>query len=713
MKGFLRFTALFIVINSVINNCYSQISAVQITPDQAINQTLLGGGVTATNITGLNTTATQIGRFSNGLSANIGIDCGLILISGNINPTAGPLSTMGLAATASDPTGSGGDPNLALIASGSVNDAAVIQFDFVPTGNSINFRYVFASEEYNDFVNSSFNDVFGFFLSGPNPSGGTYNATNLALIPGTSAPVTINTVNNGNSGGCGPGPCENCQYFVDNCNQNVPFIFDGHTTVLTATAAVTPGQTYTIKLAVADVADGALDAAVFLEANSFSSGTSQVLPTYNFAGAVSDTALYEGCADLTLKFVRTGDLTLADTAFFTITGSATNGVDYGIGSNPVPNFVVFAPGQDTVVLVITPYADALFTEGNETFAFLVASTNPCGDSVLTGISFTITNVTELTVDAGPNITICPGKDITLNANIQGGVPPYGIAWTYPGGTADTNNVVVSSPQNGYYKIVVQDGCSLFPTVVDSFLVTITTAPFQINLSAVNPACVDSANGGVNTTITGNTPPFTFLWSNNSTDQSPTGLAEGTYSVIVTDANGCADSSTVTLTDPAANVQLKLPPNFKICGDQSVSIMVPDSINATGYSWSTGETTQVISVNQANTYTVTITHPCGPQTSSTVVEKQNLVKASDLPNILTPNGDGVNDALIVDFFKDATNFNMKIYNRWGNKVLDTNDLSINWTPENNSDGVYFYVIKYISCNGEEDLIKGNITLARPK
>src|SRR5690606_19115784 len=92
----------------------------------------------------------------------------------------------------------GGHPLLnSVVSPYTTNDAAVVTFNFVPTGDTIMFDYVFASEEYHVYVNSSFNDVFGFFLTGPNPFGPNYNNTNIALIPGTTTPVTINSVNNG------------------------------------------------------------------------------------------------------------------------------------------------------------------------------------------------------------------------------------------------------------------------------------------------------------------------------------------------------------------------------------------------------------------------------------------------------------------------------------------------------------------------------------
>ena len=143
----------------------------------------------------------------------------------------------------------------------STNDACIIQFDFTcpPETASftpqVNFNYVFASEEYDEFVDA-FNDVFGFFLNG----------VNIAIVPNTDppVPVSINTVN----------VEDNSQFFVENDGNVVPEYpynheADGHTTVLRAVAAPRQGVN-TIKIAIADTGDSALDSWVLLEAGSFS-----------------------------------------------------------------------------------------------------------------------------------------------------------------------------------------------------------------------------------------------------------------------------------------------------------------------------------------------------------------------------------------------------------------------------------------------------------
>jgi hypothetical protein len=158
--------------------------------------------------------------------------------------------------------GFAGDTNLdTLIPGFSTFDATVLEFDFETAGGDLFFNYVFASEEYNEYVNTSFNDVFGFFLDG----------VNIALIPGTTTPVSIDNVNGGNPLGTS---ASNPAFYINNdLSDGGPFYdieYDGFTTKFTAQALGLGAGTHKIKLAIADAGDRILDSAVFIQAGSFS-----------------------------------------------------------------------------------------------------------------------------------------------------------------------------------------------------------------------------------------------------------------------------------------------------------------------------------------------------------------------------------------------------------------------------------------------------------
>ena len=215
------------------------------------------GNVTVSNVTYTGSDVSA-GTFTGGGDA-IGIDSGIILGSGDVEDVAGPNENSDTTTS----TGEAGDADLDALAGGSTNDAAVLEFDFtVPAdADQVFFNYVFGSEEYNEFVDSSFNDVFGFFL---NPDSGTAEETNIATIDdpenaGENA-VAINNINNG----------ENADLYVDNTGGSVDTEMDGFTVVLEAGAALEAGSTNTLRLAVADTADSILDSWVLLEGGSLS-----------------------------------------------------------------------------------------------------------------------------------------------------------------------------------------------------------------------------------------------------------------------------------------------------------------------------------------------------------------------------------------------------------------------------------------------------------
>lgn len=228
------------------------------TAPASLVQSLMGSGVSFSNVTYAGTGASA-GFFTGGAPV-VGFDSGIILSTGQATGVQGSSGV-----TSSTCNGVTGDMDLAALSGLPVTDlydASVLSFDFTPSFNNITFQYVFASEEYNQYVGSLYNDVFGFFLDG----------TNLALIPGTSLNVSINNVND----------CSYSNYFTDNVGSpqggactvvkpaaGLATAMNGLTTVLTVSAPVTAGVTYHIKLAVADVGDCRNDSNVFIKANSF------------------------------------------------------------------------------------------------------------------------------------------------------------------------------------------------------------------------------------------------------------------------------------------------------------------------------------------------------------------------------------------------------------------------------------------------------------
>lgn len=207
---------------------------------------LVGPTITVSNaqFTGVKTAA---GSFTGGAGI-VGFASGVVLSSGNISLAKGPNYDTDAGAN----NGQAGDAALTIAAGLPTFDAACLEFDFVPTGDNITLQYVFSSEEYNEYVEGNYNDVFGFYVNG----------TNIALIPGTTTPAAVKSVN----------LYASPEYYLDNDFQDgtAPYNtqMDGLTVVLSAQGAVNPNHTNHLRLVIADAGDGILDSNVFLKAIS-------------------------------------------------------------------------------------------------------------------------------------------------------------------------------------------------------------------------------------------------------------------------------------------------------------------------------------------------------------------------------------------------------------------------------------------------------------
>ncbi|HDH05217.1 MAG TPA: PEP-CTERM sorting domain-containing protein [Nitrospirae bacterium] len=241
--------------------------AISITQDNNVTtlaNTILGSGITASNISYAGA-AIASGTFTDGLSSGIGIESGVVLTSGNVNL----IDNFNDSDNATGANGLTGDADLnALVSPYTTYDATVLEFDFTTTTGDLFFNYVFGSEEYNEYTNTQFNDVFAFFLDG----------INIALIPGTTTPVSVNNVNGGNPLGTDASHPE--FYNNNDLTDGGPFYnfeYDGFTDVFTASAIGLAAGTHHIKLAIADSGDSILDSGVFIQEGSFS-GTVTPVP---------------------------------------------------------------------------------------------------------------------------------------------------------------------------------------------------------------------------------------------------------------------------------------------------------------------------------------------------------------------------------------------------------------------------------------------------
>lgn len=251
-------------------------------------------GVTVSNATMICDSSAN-GLFTG--NSNIGFNNGIVLGTG-IVATDIASSNYGINGIPSDfasqSTSQSGDSDLDLLVTAATYDACVLEFDLQPVGNYVEFEYVFGSEEYPEFNCSSFNDVFAFYISGP----GFATPQNIALIPTTTIPVSINSINDGSGGNCST----NTNLYVTN-NDTITTM-DGFTVPLIATAAVTPLQTYHLKLAIADAGDMILNSYVLLKANSLKSGNTNAT-TLNDLNGDNGLSIYPTSIDQSFSIINT------------------------------------------------------------------------------------------------------------------------------------------------------------------------------------------------------------------------------------------------------------------------------------------------------------------------------------------------------------------------------------------------------------------------
>ena len=432
----------------------------------SLAQALVGDGVTVSNVT--YTGALRAGGTFNSGQNIIGFTNGVVLSSGSVRNVLGPNCDTGITVG----NGTAGDTDLDnLLGADSgvlTNDAAVLEFDFVPTSDTISFQYVFSSDEYNEFV-GEFNDVFGFFLNG----------TNIALIPGTQTFVSINNVNGGNPLGTDP---VNAQYYVNNDFQYptaapVDTEMDGTTVVFTASGTVTPGQTSHIKLAIADAEDTAVDSNVFIKGGSFTSSDATLTPASQAFGSV---AVGSSSAPITFTLTNVGANAI-DLGQITLTGPFTNTTTCDDGLNPGGT----NGDSCTIAVTFTPTASGAAT-GTLTVNYTTAGSNTqqTVSSALTG--------TGTGGGGGGTITLSP-TSLTFTTVIGTTSAAQAVTITNTGTTAVTVSSV-TVPGGGFAQT---NNCASIAASA-TCTINVTFAPTGTEPVNGNLVINDSATGSPHT-----------------------------------------------------------------------------------------------------------------------------------------------------------------------------------------------------------------------
>lgn len=648
----------------------------------------------------------QVGRF-NAVGTGFPIDSGIVMCAWSIqdvlpsssgtNPNTGPFTDPDLAGVLST-IGSGGY---------NINDRAQIVFSFVATSDSIRFNYVFGSHEYPTYACSSFNDVFGFFLTGDDINGNSSTSTvNLATIPNTSVPVAINTINQGSPGSAGtasnclsanPNYVAHSVYY--NASSGTITSLGGYTDKFTAKAQVKCGNVYTIRLAIANVSDHILSSAVFLEAKSFASPSINISTQLNSSNSFTDTTVVEGCAPSYIIFEKQGNLNESMPIEFTYSGTAVNGVDIV----QLPDSIYLPPGVASDTLFIEAIDDGL-AEGVEDFSIVMQPvTTNCFLYPPEQIDILIRDKNPVAVAtqawASSDTIFCPGDTASIFGEVSGG---EGIlhGWWLDDSTATDRRVVQPGQTTTYYYMGF-DEC-LNDTVVDSL--TIYLADYDsitYNVDSVLVCRGDTAF--FNLDVQGGRAPYYIVWpgGTNNTWYFDVPSADTTYyPFTIADACGIMveDSMMARVApDPLAN--------FTYLNSLGVPLRVEfsnRSSNATSILWDFGngntstDQEPVYDFPRPGTYPVTlsIVSPDGCEDQIIL----NVTVETDfyiyVPTAFTPDGDGLNECFEVKGV-GFEEYEIKIFDRWGNQVFYSDNIDECWDGTINgqlaAQGTYSYTI----------------------
>lgn len=593
---------------------------------------------------------------------------GIILSTGKINNAPGPNIYL------SDDGGGIGwngdsDLNDALGLSNTFN-ATILEFDFIPLGNKISFDYIFSSEQYLTNPSSNqcnYTDGFAFLLK----RNGETNYQNLAVVPGTNIPVKVNTVR-GSGTICPPA---NQAYFDAFNDTNHPTNFNGQTKILKAESDVIPGETYHIKLVIADEGNYRFDSAIFLGGGSF-----------NFGIDLGDDRL-----------IATGNpLCPSETLTVDATQAGATGYQWFRNTNPIPGatnptYTITSAGDYTVNIfygtTCSPPSNTLKIEYAESlvinqdlFTECDADTNQDGKTVFDLDVIKNQLFTNLPTDYNISFFEIPTSTTALPTNYTNTIP---------------NNQTI------YARIMNIQGCySDYPVnlVVNTFDTIL--ADETIGLCENSILTLDAGSGF--TSYEWNTDPPQFT-------QQITVNSGGSYEVTVTNSFNCSKTKTFTVeASGIATIEDIIINDFQENNSATIQISASSLGN---YEFSLDD----INYQDSNIFTnllegeytvyVNDKKKCG-------VAKRTFY-ILDYPKYFTPNGDNYNDTWYIKNLRkrNLQNSTISIFDRYGKLIKQYNANTEAWDGTFNGSNLpsndYWFTLEL--TNGK--IIKGHFTLKR--
>jgi gliding motility-associated-like protein len=698
------------------------------------------------------------GYFSKGTS-NFPFNNGVIISTGRAVSAVGPNNYT----LSEGPTSWYGDQDLEYaIGENNTINATVLEFDFMPLANKVSFEYIFASEQYLSSPGShqcNYSDGFGFLLK----EVGTSNYQNLAVVPGTNVPVKVTTVR-GQTPNC---PTANAQYFGGFNDSEHPTNFNGQTVILKAEATVTPNVLYHIKLVIADQGNNLYDSAIFLGGGSFKVtkdlGTDRLMATNNplctnetlpLDATMPGTNTYQwfknnnpitGATQPTFLVTEPGAYTVEITLDNT-TCKATGEIEVEYSSNPVVSNTVLTQcdiDSDGLAVFNLNEANQSITNNNPAVQNLkyyltrqdaqdataeITNNTAFPNTAINQVvyarvqnAFGCYSISELTLQTANNpmspiafekcdedatqdgiTSIELDNEITplINAGI-----PAGSILTYYATIAEAqidsnplpNAFSNSQPltQTIYAKIKQPNGSCFGIVAIQLTIYPFSPSNFQTETLTL---CVGS------TMILGVPNGFTqYEWSTGESTSSILINNSNTYTVTVTNANGCKATKTFVV-NPSDKATIE---SIQINDFSSPNNTVTINVSGPGkYEFSLDgiffQDSNLFTNVAAGDYTIVVKdkNECGIVTQPIYV--------LDYPKFFTPNGDGYNDTWYIKNLPSSST--LFIFDRYGKLLKQISSTGEAWDGTYNGHALptsdYWFVLKHNSI-----IIKNHFTLKR--
>lgn len=715
-------------------------------------------------------TSTQLGTFTNANTSgnNIPLSSGIVITTGSYEQT-------GIGNGPGDGTQSGPgycqecgtmSPSLYQTYQNQggtrpMNDVACLSFWIIPKSDALSFSYCFASEEYPNYVCSDYNDIFGFFISGPYDDNGNlvttvgdvYNNQNIALIPNTTTPVMINSVNSGvigTSGNASNPSCNlsNSQYFITNDNYNCRM--NGYTTELpTQKVEVAPCYKYRIELAIANIGDQAYNSAVYLKANSLHADKLNL----DVAGNDVNGVYTKGCGRA--KVSVTANYELSNTTQYTVQISPSPGSNLNLGEDyalvdenyqEIGSTLTLSRGQSEAYF----YIDFLHNENkvagtSDTLYLITEYVNDCTPRdtikiILQEPENIVYNVVggktycdnELPVTENIVITT-QGAHKYMKVTITNSLNQDPFETIVRQDTSSTDNTltatytpVITDPVEFY--IVVEDSCgrTYFDTVKYEIQGATTSASISNDYICEGEQVVLSCPEAVKYTWTAEPMDASLLGQENIREPQVTPTENTTYTITIEDENGCIATANVDIS-VIANVKARISLSSHTLTLSNATLIYEDvTVNGADRFWDLGDGTTSTAISgtesypatDSGTYNIMLIAYNAAGCADTAYDQIRVVPDFTfyLPNAFVP---GESDPRLGIFAPQGSMleyYTLDVYNRWGAKIFSGKQ-NEGWdgTLDNGElapQGTYIFDIFYLDGDGLLQRKTGTFT-ALPK